>query len=166
MATEIERRFLVRDPRAVLTVGMTRWQRISQGYFGRIEGLRVRVRILTEGAGKRSAVLTLKGPRRGLSRVEYEYPLAADRAQQALDRLPSAQIIRKIRNKMRHEDGLLWLVDRFLGPNTGLVLAEVELADPNQPVALPSWVGEEVTFDRRYGNSRLARWPMPLAKAA
>ena len=28
MATEIERRFLVRDPRAVLTVSMTRWQRI------------------------------------------------------------------------------------------------------------------------------------------
>jgi len=166
MATEIERRFLVRDPRAVLTVGMTRWQRIRQGYFGRVEGLRIRVRIVTEGAGKRSAVLTLKGPRRGLSRLEYEYPLALDRARHDLDRLPSAQIICKIRYEMRHEDGLLWLVDRFLGPNTWLVLAEVELADPNQPVALPSWVGEEVTLDRRYGNSSLARWPMPLAKAA
>jgi hypothetical protein len=62
MATEIERRFLVRDPRAVLTVSMTRWQRIRQGYFGRVEGLRVRVRIVTKGAGKLSAVLTLKGP--------------------------------------------------------------------------------------------------------
>lgn len=166
MAIEIERRFLVRDPRAMLTAGMTRWQRISQGYFGRVEGLRVRVRILTEGAGKSRAVLTLKGPKRGLSRVEYEYPLAPDRAQHVLDRLPSSQIISKIRYEIHHEDGLLWLVDRFLGRNTGLVLAEVELADPNQPVALPSWVGEEVTFDRRYGNSSLARWPMPLAKAA
>jgi len=101
MAIEIERRFLVRDPRATLTVSMTRWQRISQGYFGRVEGLRVRVRIVTEGAGKRSAVLTLKGPRRGLSRLEYEYPLAPDRAQHARDRLPSAQIICKIRNASR-----------------------------------------------------------------
>ena len=101
-----------------------------------------------------------------MSRVECEYPLAPDRAQHALDRLPSAQIICKVRYEIHHEDGLLWLVDRFLGRNTGLVLAEVELADPNQPVVLLSWVGEEVTFDRRYGNSSLARWPMSLAKVA
>ena len=42
-----------------------------------------------------------------------------------------------------------------------VVLAEIELAHPNQRIELPSWIGEEVTFNSRYGNSRLARVPMP-----
>jgi len=31
----------------------------------------------------------------------------------------------------------------------------------DQKFALPPWAGEEITFDPRYGNSRLARSPMP-----
>src|SRR5690348_3100716 len=75
MALEIERRFLVRDPQAVFTApGATRSQHTIQGYFGRVEGLRIRVRILTEPDGAHFALLTFKGARRGLCRVEYEYP--------------------------------------------------------------------------------------------
>ncbi len=168
MAIEIERRFLVRDPRAAYTdPGMTGWQRISQGYFGQTEGLRIRVRIVTEADGEDRGVLTLKGKRREFCRLEYEYPLVLSVAQQALRSLPAAQIIRKIRYAIRHPDGLVWSVDRFQDANTGLVLAEVELEYPDQPVQLPPWVGAEITFDRRYGNSRLARSPMPvLARAA
>lgn len=167
MAIEIERRFLVNDRRAAFTaIGITRWQRISQGYFGRIDGLRVRVRILTEAGGHNRAVLTFKGPRHGPCRLEYEYPLALDTAQRALRSLPGTQIVRKIRYEIRHHDGLIWSVDRFQGTNAGLVLAEVELDDPHQPIELPPWVGAEVTLDRRYGNSRLARRPRPLLASA
>ena len=168
MAIEIERRFLVRDPRAAFTAaGITGWQRIAQGYFGQFQGLRVRVRILTEADGNRRGLLTFKGRRRGPCRLEYEYRLPLDDAERALRALPDGQIIHKIRYAIRHHDGLLWSVDRFQDANTGLVLAEVELEHPDQPIELPSWVGEEVTFDRRYGNSRLARSPMPrLAQAA
>jgi CYTH domain-containing protein len=169
MAVEIERRFLVSDWRAAYSAGgMMRWQRISQGYFGRIDGLRTRVRILTEASGGRRAVLTFKGPRRGPCRMEYEYPLALDAAQRALCSLPGAQIIRKIRFEIRHHDGLVWSVDRFQGANAGLVIAEVELDDPDQTIELPPWVGAEVTLDRRYGNSRLAWSPVsaPLANTA
>ena len=167
MATEIERRFLVNDRRAAFTaIGITRWQRISQGYFGRIDGLRVRVRILTEAGGHNRAVLTFKGPRHGPCRLEYEYPLALDTARKALSSLPGTQIVRKIRYEIRHHDGLIWSVDRFRGTNAGLVLAEVELGDPHQPIELPPWVGAEVTLDRRYGNSRLARRPRPLLASA
>ena len=167
MAIEIERRFLVRDTRAAFTdPGVTDWQRISQGYFGQIEGLRVRVRIVTEADDNSRGVLTLKSKRRGPCRLEYEYPLPLGHAERALRSLPEAQIIRKIRYAIRHHNGLAWLVDRFQGANTGLVLAEVELEHPDLPIELPSWIGEEVTFDRRYGNSRLARSPMPLLACA
>jgi adenylate cyclase len=50
-------------------------------------------------------------------------------------------------------------VDEFAGHNDGLVLAEVELQDPAQPVELPSWVSQEVTHDERFRNSHLVDNP-------
>jgi adenylate cyclase len=57
----------------------------------------------------------------------------------------------------------VWEVDEFHGENTGLVVAEVELATEDQPFERPHWLGEEVTQDARYFNSALiahpfARW--------
>jgi CYTH domain-containing protein len=56
-------------------------------------------------------------------------------------------------------EGMLWFVDEFCGDNAGLVLAEVELDHPAQPVRLPPWVGDEVTQDPRYRNSSLVDEP-------
>jgi adenylate cyclase len=56
-------------------------------------------------------------------------------------------------------EGLLWHVDEFKGDNAGLVLAEIELEHPDQPVPLPPWVGQEVTHDPRY---RTRGWWMRL----
>ena len=167
MAVEIERRFLVRDLCAAIGTNTASLSYISQGYFGCVDRLRVRVRILSDERNDCMAFLTFKGARRGLCRLEYEYPLELERARRALDTLPAAQIIRKIRYDVHHHDGLVWSVDQFEGPNNGLVLAEIELAHSNQKIELPPWVGEEVTFNPRYRNSRLARSPMPrLADAA
>lgn len=49
-------------------------------------------------------------------------------------------------------------IDVFEVP-AGLVVAEVELASEDEPVELPTWLGEwrEVTGDRRYFNAALAR---------
>jgi CYTH domain-containing protein len=160
MAIEIERRFLVHEPRAAFAAA-TSCHHFTQGYFGGVDGLRIRVRVVSDAGGDCAALLTFKGMRRGLCRLEYEYPLELDRARRALITLPSARIIRKIRYEIHHHDGLVWSVDRFQDPNNGLVLAEVELTHPDQQVEQPSWVGEEVTFDPRYGNSRLARFPLP-----
>ena len=56
MAIETERRYLVQDLRAALTdPGIAGWQRIRQGYFGRIDELRARVRVVTEVDGRRWA---------------------------------------------------------------------------------------------------------------
>lgn len=164
MGVEIERRYLVSDPNAALSASSTSCH-ITQGYFGVIDRLRVRVRIRSMNSHS-GAFLTFKGARRGLCRLEFEYPLDLDRAQAALGTLPSNQIISKNRFEFHGCQGAIWTIDQFLGLNTGLVLAEIELSHPNQKIELPEWVGDEVTFNPRYGNSRLARSPIkrvPLA---
>ena len=53
----------------------------------------------------------------------------------------------------------VWEVDEFHGDNAGLVMAEIELGSADEPFAMPEWLGEEVTGDRRYYNSMLAVQP-------
>ena len=164
MPVEIERRFLVSDLQAVLATGdVTVWRRLKQGYFGKVKGLRVRVRIVSDAGNCERALISLKGPKRGLCRTEYEFPMPIERARRELLSLPPSRIIHKVRYDVSH-GGVVWSVDRFQGANAGLVLAEVEPSDPDQRIELPPWVAQEVTHDRRYGNSRLAR--SPLASAA
>ena len=52
-----------------------------------------------------------------------------------------------------------WEVDEFFGENSGLVLAEIELEDPDQRFILPPWVGAEVSLDPRYYNASLVKNP-------
>jgi len=160
VAIEIERRFLVRDPHAATGGGVAQVSHITQGYFGCVDGLRVRVRILSDKYNNRCAFLTFKGARRGLCRLEFEYPLGLGRARRALDRLPPAQIISKRRYEVPFGNGPMWSVDQFEGLNRGLMIAEIELDHPKQEIETPPWIGAEVTFDRRYGNSRLAYAPI------
>ncbi|MFL6109230.1 MAG: hypothetical protein ACJ72L_19900 [Marmoricola sp.] len=47
-------------------------------------------------------------------------------------------------------------VDVFHGPLEGLVLAEVEVDDLRADLALPRWLGSEVTYDDRYSGGGLA----------
>jgi len=161
MAIEIERRFLVRDAHAVnFGLGTAGRYRIRQGYLGWIDALRVRVRVITDCSDQPTAVLTLKDRRYGICREEHEVPLALDRAEQILGRLPPPRIICKTRHRLCYGDGPVWSIDYFEGPNAGLIIAEVELVDPEQRIKLPPWVGEEITLDPRYGNSTLARYPI------
>ncbi len=66
--------------------------------------------------------------------------------------------VRPVLEKTRYEvvhAGLVWEVDVFTGDAEGLVLAEVELKRTDQLLDLPSWVGREVTQDRRYRSSAI-----------
>ena len=158
MALEIERRFLVRDPRAAdVDCGLTDWCRIRQGYLGWVDGFRIRVRTTTDSSGKRFAVLTRKGRRRGICHEEYEQRLELNAAERILGALPPTLIICKTRHRLRYQDGLVWSIDCCEGLNQGFVIAEVELIDPEQLIELPPWLGEEITLNPRYGNSTLAR---------
>ena len=52
--------------------------------------------------------------------------------------------------------GNCWEVDEFLGENCGLVIAEIELQSEDQQFDKPSWIGEEVSGEKKYYNSKLA----------
>lgn len=150
MAMEIERKFLVKD---------ATWKNHAlgvlyrQGYLLAEKGCTIRVRVVDQGG-----FLTIKGRTSGLSRSEYEYPIPVQDANEMLDRLCLKPLIEKYRYRVEHA-GLVWEVDEFLDENRGLILAEVELQEEGQAIALPPWIGEEVSHDPRYYNANLVRHP-------
>ncbi|MDJ0557292.1 MAG: CYTH domain-containing protein [Microcoleaceae cyanobacterium MO_207.B10] len=150
MAIEIERKFLVKtDAWRNLASGEV----YRQGYMSTDNGLTVRVRVVGD-----RGYLTIKGPSFGNSRSEYEYPIPVKDAQEMLNSLCTSPLIEKTRYKI-YDGDFVWEVDEFAGDNQGLIVAEVELNDENQTVELPDWIGEEVSHDKRYTNSNLARNP-------
>jgi CYTH domain-containing protein len=147
---EIERKFLVTT---VPDVAALEGQPMVQGYLRADAGGSVRVRITGEGG-----MLNVKGPVRGIERLEFEYPVPAADARQMLDALCIGAPVEKVRYRIAHQ-GFVWELDVFSARNEGLVLAEVELADAADEPALPDWVGAEVTGDERSYNAYLARTP-------
>lgn len=147
---EHERRFLVfsDDWR-----GMAICRLIRQGYLLARGRLTVRVRCIDE-----RGELTLKRPHGGISRIELEYEIPYAHAEYLLYHACRHPPVEKRRHRVVHA-GLSWDVDEFLGNNLGLVVAEAELASPDQHLSLPSWLGPEITADRRFSNSRLYRRP-------
>jgi adenylate cyclase len=150
MGREIERKFLVTS--GGWRKGAKR-SHLSQGYLLAEKTKSVRVR-LEDGCG----TVTIKGPSRGAGRAEFEYAIPAKDARELLRSLCEKPLIEKTRSRVRH-CGLIWEVDEFGGDNRGLVVAEVELRRADQKVALPPWVGKEVTSDPRYLNANLFKNP-------
>lgn len=150
MGVEIERKYLVNGDR---------WRDLApgtlyrQGYLPTVGHTVVRVRIAGE-----QAFITIKGKTAGIARSEFEYEIPLDDANQLLDTLCQKPLVEKYRHKIAL-NGVVWEVDDFLGENQGLVMAEVELADANQSIDLPDWIGEEVSHDPRYYNANLAKHP-------
>ena len=56
-------------------------------------------------------------------------------------------------------EGHRWEVDEFHGDNSGLVIAEIELANASEPFAMPPWAAAEVSDDPRYFNANLVSNP-------
>ncbi|MBD1996394.1 CYTH domain-containing protein [Leptolyngbya sp. FACHB-541] len=150
MATEIERKFLVvGDEWRKSAIGTS----YRQGYIFSDVRRTVRVRVAGE-----KGFLTIKGTAVGLVRPEFEYAIPTEDATLMLDTLCDRPLIEKTRHVLRQGD-LTWEIDEFAGENQGLIVAEVELSDENQPVELPSWIGPEVSHDPRYFNAALAKNP-------
>lgn len=154
MATEIERKFLVKEemlPKADKII------RMSQAYLQTEPERTIRVRVTDE-----SAFLTIKGKQVGFSRAEFEYPIPKADAEELM-KLACYPPIEKDRHLIVYK-GKTWEVDFFKGANKGLILAEVELADEQEQVELPNWLAVEVTGEERYHNSYLARYPFSAQK--
>ena len=150
MGIEIERKFLI-DTNKLPTLknGYT----IKQGYIQTVDHTTVRVRIRDK-----EAFLTIKGKSVGASRLEFEYPIPLQDANDMLNNLCQKSFIDKTRYLVEHE-GHVWEVDILEGSNKGLVIAEVELKSEDEAFTLPNWVMKEVTDDIRYFNSNLIENP-------
>lgn len=147
---EWERRFLVKCFPCDAVV--TRAVRIADHY---LEGTSLRLRRQDDGTGKAAWKLTQKRPdgasgvRQGLITTIYlteaEFSLLAQ--------LPARTLI-----KMRHSIPPFG-VDVFEGELQGLMLAEAEFesAEEASDLKLPSFLGHEVTQDRRFTGGRLVR---------
>ncbi|MBN9310638.1 MAG: CYTH domain-containing protein [Devosia sp.] len=149
MAIEIERKFLVASDgwRPLVASSHT----LRQGYLSTGgSGVTVRVRTVDD----RQGFITIKSGGSALARAEFEYEVPIADARQLLGLSRGAQI-----DKTRHRldlPGGEWVVDEFGGRHRGLVIAEVELESPTGQLALPDWLGNEVTGNPQYYNSSLA----------
>lgn len=154
MPFEIERKFLVIGEYKSKAYSA---DRILQGYIYSGNGKTVRVRIR---GGK--GFLTIKGPsnRAGLSRYEFETVIPMEDARDLMS-LCEPGIIDKTRYLVKSGKHI-FEVDEFYGDNEGLVIAEVELSDENEPFEIPDFIGREVTGDRRYYNGHLRVNPYNL----
>lgn len=149
---EIERKFLVKSDdykkEAFKSI------RISQGYLSSDPERTVRVR--TNGE---RAFLTIKGKssESGLSRFEWETEISIQEAEELM-KLCLPGIIEKTRFLVRSGE-FIFEVDEFFGANEGLIVAEIELFAEDSIFIKPSWLGEEVTGNKKYYNSLLSKEP-------
>ncbi|MBQ9479690.1 MAG: CYTH domain-containing protein [Selenomonadaceae bacterium] len=141
MGIEIERKYLL-----TTLPPLENGVRIIQGYLS-FEPL-VRVR-LAGSTGR----LTMKFRAEGIARREYEYEIPASDAEELFERCRGSLI-----EKVRYRLGRIELYV-FEGDNDGLIVAEIELSDEHETVALPDWIGREVTGLKRYLNCELVKRP-------
>ena len=151
MATEIERKFLVLNQD---------WQEhtrselhIVQAYLATNEYSSTRIRIQDNQAN-----INIKSATLGVSRTEFEYAIPVDDAQLMIDDLCIKPVIEKTRYIIKHMQHT-WEIDVFSGDNEGLIVAEIELSSPDEAFEKPSWLGEEVSHDKRYYNVCLIENP-------
>lgn len=151
MATEIERKFLVRDDSWRSSVDSS--VEIRQGYLAGSEKSSIRVRVADDKAN-----INIKSATLDVTRVEYEFKIPLTDALEMLDNLCEDPLIEKTRFHVQH--GVhLWEVDVFGGENQGLVVAEIELGERDEEFDRPEWLGEEVSSDPRYYNVCLVKHP-------
>lgn len=148
MGVEIERKFLVEgDFRPEVKESV----HITQGYLCTDTGRTVRIRIRGD-----KGFITIKGASEGISRFEWEKEIPIEDARKMME------MCGKVIDKTRHlipAGERTFEVDEFHGENEGLIMAEIELEREDEEFIRPEWLGEEVSYDRRYYNSQLLAHP-------
>lgn len=158
---ELERRFLVEDP---TVINGHDYSILAAAYLFVNQGWAVRVRRTFHppvgGGSSREgpATLTVKGPRRGLERPEYEWEVPSETARNLF--IAATWKVFKSRYDLVDSE-TTWSVDVFHFANDGLVIAECEMGDRTTlaDVTPPVWCGTEITDDARYNNESLAVRP-------
>jgi adenylate cyclase len=149
---EIERKFLVNSDAFIAQASAK--HTIAQGYLNSNPDRTVRIRIMGE-----SGFITIKGKgnESGMTRSEWETEIPLMDARPLLSLCEPGKI-----EKTRYNVPVgnhIFEVDVFHGENDGLVIAEIELSSEPEEFEKPSWLGEEVTGDKRYYNAYLSQKP-------
>jgi adenylate cyclase len=151
MGVEIERKFLI-DHNKWKKVIKPEGTHFRQGYVLNDNHRTIRIRVTDK-----QAYITFKGASSGISRKEYEYKIAVEEGKELLDGFAVSQI-EKVRYCIENE-GKIWEIDEFLGDNSGLIMAEIELEHEEEEFLKPDWITIEVSDDERYYNSYLSTHP-------
>ena len=152
MAIEIEKKFLIADD-SFKKLSHNSIE-ITQGYIFSSKNKVLRVR-LTPNISK----IAIKSGR-DIVREEYEYIIPHEDAKQMLT-LCENYLICKTRYFVDFK-GFTWEIDVFKNDNIGLIVAEIELESKDQDFEKPSWIGDEVSHDKRYYNHYLSKKPFKL----
>jgi adenylate cyclase len=139
---EIERKFLVANDEWKHSI--VRSVSIRDGLIAAYKDRKVRVRI-----SGNVATIAIKGPRTGLTRAEFEYGIPLSDAERMLSTFCRDDTLEKQRFFVE-DGGAVWHVDVYGGILEGVVIAEIELKQETEELALPRWIGREVTGDSRY----------------
>ena len=151
MASEIERKFLVKS-KEWFSFKKPKPLFIKQAFVLQQDKKVLRARIKAD-----KAFLTIKGKSSGVSRMEFEYEIPIEDAEEMISQM-SGPTIEKERYEIPFANHL-WEVDVFYGENEGLIVAEIELLTETEFFEKPNWVGAEVSYDPRYFNSNLEHHP-------
>ena len=152
---EIERKFLIKYPcvETLLKNPLCRQLDIEQFYLNGGG----RVRKIKEN-GKITYIKTVKKHITDIKREEREWEIGEDEYLSELEnKADGTNIIKKTRYAYPFEN-LIFEIDVFLFWNDRAFL-EIELEEENQEFSLPCFIEiiKEVTSDKRYNNSSLAR---------
>jgi adenylate cyclase len=149
MATEIERKFLVKGNFKHLAIKEVN---ILQYYLSIDLEKTMRIRFVGN-----SAYLTIKGkaPVNSITRNEGEFEIPVGDANDIV-KLCYPGKIEKTRYYVPSGQHI-FEVDVFHGNNKGLIIAELELKSETEEFARPDWLGEEVTGIPGYYNANLIK---------
>lgn len=149
MATEIERKFLVKGEFRHLAVKEIK---MIQAYLTIDSVKTIRLRIADD-----KAFITIKNkPEPGrFGRSEWEVQIPVDDAMEMMSICLPGKIVKSrfLIPAGKHT----WEVDVFHDKNEGLVIAEIELDSEDESFEKPDWAGDEVTGIQQYYNAYLIK---------
>jgi len=150
MALEIERRFLIKNDNWKEFI--TKKIDIEQGYLSKsLDGWIIRIRLTNK-----HSKIALKKHLKGFTNFEFEYSIPRSDAKKIMSNLSCT--IKKERFFLEVEKKF-WVIDCFKENNYPLEIAEIELADEEEDLSLPSFISKEITGLTHYSNFSLANNP-------
>jgi len=136
MPLEIERKFLVAHDGWKKSV--VRHSKIRDGLIACNNGNKARVRIADD-----KATIALKSRRMGVVRTEFEYEIPCADAEEILRTMCEGNVLNKVRHFVIHKDAT-WQADVYDDILKGIVIAEIELTQPDQVFQIPDWVARRL----------------------